>query len=113
MATRDRAREHRSAAFARGVRAGVTSDALGLMVAAAELGRERGVAFEVGCCRLAARRLALVDLLDGEPTRVIAALRRVNSALVRASRLQAVSVAEGGATSSEALTALLLEMGVV
>jgi len=86
---------------------------LGLVVAMRELGRERGLVFEVGCCRLASQRLAMVDLLEGDMRRVTAAMRRVNSALVRVSRLQAVIAAEGGATSSEALTALLLELGIV
>lgn len=105
-------RTARSRAFARAVRSGVPLDAAGLVVAMDTLGAELNLVFEIGCCRLMLGRLYEVDALEADDPRELArVIRALNAALTAAVRVQRQIELEGGSNTSEALTALLLEMG--
>lgn len=108
------AREDRSAAFAAAARRGViTGESRGVITLVAELGRELNLVLEIGCCRLMMQRLMAIDGLDGDARKLAKSLRALNRALTGAMRLQWVIQSEGGSSASEALTALLADLGGV
>lgn len=107
-----RQRSARQRSFVDAVRAGVPVDAAGHVVAMDRLGAEQNLVFEIGCCRVALSYLMEVDAIDARDPREFArVVRALTSALTAAVRLQRQIEMEGGSDTSEALTALLLELG--
>ncbi len=76
------------------------------------IGQKMSLEDEIGALRLVLKRVITLDALDGDPKETAATVARLSDSIVRAVRAQRAISGDLAEDLSEALTTVLIEMGL-